>query len=235
MHLKSIEFRREEYPSREHYPFCLEIFRQIDTLDLDQPVTLFSGENGSGKSTLLEAIAHRCGISIWRDEERRRCTNNPYEKKLYRFIEANWTGQRVPGSYFSSDIFYDFARFLDEWAVSDPQALEFYGSASLLNQSHGQSLMSYFTNRYRITGLYLLDEPETALSPRKQLELLKLIRETASDEHAQFIIATHSPILLSCPDAVIYSFDHIPIKRLSFHETEHFKIYRDFMNGLNSF
>lgn len=90
-----------------------------------------------------------------------------------------------------------------------------------VTQSHGQSLMSFFTARYQIKGLYLLDEPETALSPKSQLQLVRLLMDTSQAGHAQFIVATHSPILLGCPEARIYSFDHTPVKQVLYEETEH--------------
>lgn len=101
----------------------------------------------------------------------------------------------------------------------------------MITQSHGESLMSFFKARYQIKGLYLLDEPETALSPRSQLALLELLTETSVKDHAQFIIATHSPILLACPRALIYSFDYSPIKQIFYEETEHYNIYKDFLEN----
>jgi len=98
----------------------------------------------------------------------------------------------------------------------------------LVTQSHGQSMMSYFRSRYRIRGIYFLDEPETALSPRSQLELLEIIGENGRAGHAQFIIATHSPILLACKGARIYSFDHVPVSVIEYEETEHYRVYKNF-------
>jgi predicted ATPase len=118
---------------------------------------------------------------------------------------------------------------LDEWAATDAGQLEYFGGKSLLTQSHGQSIMSFFRARYAIKGLYLLDEPETALSPRTQLTLLDLLEKMSAAGHAQFVIATHSPILLSCPGATIYSFDSVPIAPIRYRETDHYKIYKDFM------
>jgi predicted ATPase len=192
-------------------------------------VTFFVGENGSGKSTLLEALARVCGIHIWRERERTRCTANPYEDKLYRCVSVEWTDGVVPGSFFGSAVFHDFARILDEWAAADPGQLAYFGGQSLLTQSHGQSIMSFFRARYAIKGLYLLDEPETALSPRTQIDLLRLLGDTASVGHAQFVIATHSPILLACPVATIYSFDRSPIRPVAYEQTDHYRLYRDFM------
>lgn len=100
----------------------------------------------------------------------------------------------------------------------------------MITQSHGQSLMALFKARYELKGLYLLDEPETALSPKSQLELLKILNKQGSKDHAQFIVASHSPILLACPGAEIYSFDHIPLTRVEYEDTEYYKIYKSFMN-----
>jgi predicted ATPase len=179
--------------------------------------------------TLLEAISHKCGIHIWQANEGSRCTRNPYEKDFYQYIDVEWHHGHVPGSFFSGEIFGDFSRFLDEWAAQDPGMLEYFGGKSLINQSHGQSLMSFFKTRYRIRGLYLLDEPETALSPKSQLLLLKVIRDMSRAGHAQFIIASHSPILLACPEARIYSFDQLPVTPIDYEQTEHYRVYKGFM------
>jgi len=229
MHLKSVRFHPDLYPTREHYPFNLGIFHRGTGLAFEAPVTFFVGENGTGKSTLLEAIARRAGIHIWREGERTRCVVNLYEDKFYRCISIEWVDDMVPGSFFGSSVFQDFARILDEWAATDPGLLDYFGGQSLLTQSHGQSIMSFFKARYAIRGLYLLDEPETALSPKTQLALLDLLTKMSAAGHAQFIIATHSPILLSCPGATIYSFDDTPITPVPYEETDHYRIYRAFM------
>lgn len=155
---------------------------------------------------------------------------NRYEASLHRYLKVQWSAGRVPGSFFGAQIFKDFASILEEWAATDPGQLELFGGKSLLTQSHGQSLMSFFRNRYKLKGLYLLDEPETALSPSTQLELLQLLSENAKAGHAQFIVATHSPILLACNEATIYSFDKMPVSKIKYEDTEHFRVYRDFLN-----
>ena len=146
-------------------------------------------------------------------------------------MEAEWTDDIVPGSFFSSQIFRNFAQLVDEWEADNPGQIDYFGGKSLIAQSHGQSIMSFFKSRYKIKGLYLLDEPETALSPKSQLELLKLLREMGALGHAQFIIATHSPILLACPGSVIYSFDHAPVKTIPYEDTEYYLIYKTFMEN----
>jgi predicted ATPase len=230
MHLKKIILHPEKYPTQESYPFDQEIFRKTKSLGFGSPVTFFVGENGTGKSTLLRAIAQRCYIHIWRDTDRFHYETNPYEDLLYRYVSAEWSNGEVPGSFFASDLFLHFAMNLDEWACSDPALLEYYGGKSLTALSHGQSLMSYFRNRYQIRGLYLVDEPETALSPKTQIQFVRLLKEMADQGHAQFIVATHSPILLACPGATIYSFDEIPVRQVAYEETEHYRLYKDFMN-----
>jgi len=231
MHLKRIMLFPEKYPTLNHYPFNHRIFQETRGLEFTSPVTFFVGENGTGKSTLLRAISHRCYIYIWKDSDRIHLEKNPYEELLYRFLAAEWFNDVVPGSFFSSELFSHFAQNVDEWAESDPAMLKYFGGKSLVAQSHGQSLMSYFRSRYRLKGLYLLDEPETALSPGSQLEFVKLLKEMSRKGHAQFIIATHSPILLACPGAAIYTFDEIPVKDIDYEQTEHYKVYKSFMEN----
>ncbi|MBM3237851.1 AAA family ATPase [Candidatus Poribacteria bacterium] len=235
MHLKRVNLYPEKYPTKEYYPFNLNIFQQTKSIEFSSPVTFFIGENGTGKSTLLEAISHRCGIHIWEDNERIRLEINPYEERLYEAIGVEWTNGSVPGSFFASQIFRNFAQILDEWAVADAGNLKYFGGKSLMTQSHGQSLVSFFKARYKIKGIYLMDEPETALSPKSQLELIKILKYMSQAGHAQFIIATHSPILMACPGAKIYSFDYIPVKPIEYEETEHYQIYKGFMENRDKY
>ena len=228
-HIKSVTLLHEKYPTQDYYPFKLPIFNQTRQLKFDTPVTLFVGDNGTGKTTLLEAIALKCGVHIWRQSDGMRYQFNRYEKQLHKCLSLEWSNGEVPGAYFGSDIFRDFANVLDAWAATDPGQLEYFGGKSLVTQSHGQSVMSYFRSRYKIKGLYFLDEPEVALSPRSQLELLDIIGKNTQAGHAQFIIATHSPILLAFDDAKIYSFDEDTVSTIEYEETEHYKIYRNFL------
>jgi predicted ATPase len=230
MHLKQVTIHPEKFPTRDCYPFNLSIFQQSQSIPFTSPVTIFVGENGTGKSTLLEALAYLCGIHIWREAERRRFQFNPYENKFHQCLSIEWaTEERIYGSFFGSSIFRHFAELLDEWAAADPGQLDYFGGKSLMTQSHGQSLLSFFESRYRIKGLYLLDEPETALSPRSQLALLDILARTTRENQAQFIVATHSPLLLACPHAVIYGFDDASIKQIAYEETQHYRIYKGFM------
>ena len=230
MHLKKVILNPDKYPTRDHYPFNLDLFQKTRSINFDTPVTLFVGENGSGKSTLVEAITRKCGIYIWQGILRPRYNASPYENALYQTINIEWAnGRRVNGSFFGSDIFNNFARILDEWLTMDPGLLKYFGGKSLMSQSHGQSLMAFFKSRLKIRGLYILDEPETALSPRSQIELLELLKKAGENGQAQFIVATHSPILLACPGARILNFDEAPVKQIDYKNTNHYQIYKDFM------
>ncbi|MHC4517448.1 MAG: AAA family ATPase, partial [Planctomycetota bacterium] len=184
---------------------------------------------------LLEALARKAGIHIWQDCGRARADVNPYENKFHRCISVEWTDGHVPGSFFGSSVFRDFARILDEWAATDRGQLDYFGGQSLLTQSHGQSLMAFFKARYAVRGLYLLDEPETSLSPKTQIDLLDMLAGMCRAGHAQFIIATHSPILLACPGAAIYSFDHVPVRSVPYEQTEHYQTYKRFMADRHQF
>ena len=231
LHLKEVRLLSEQYPTRDHYPFNIDLLQKTRSIQFSSPVTFFIGENGSGKTTLLEALARRCNIHIWSGIERTRSVINPYEERFFLYIKVEWADGVVPGSFFSSQIFRNFAQLLDEWEADNPGQIDYFGGKSLLTQSHGQSILSFFKARYKIKGLYLLDEPETALSPKSQLELLRLLKEMSALGHAQFVIATHSPILLACPGSVIYSFDHSPVKTIRYEDTEHYWIYKNFMKN----
>ncbi|MBN2426342.1 MAG: AAA family ATPase [Calditrichaceae bacterium] len=231
--VKNISIHSKKFPTEEQYPFNIPLFRETSHIHFDYPITFFVGENGSGKSTLLEAIARACGIYIWKNENCTRYITNNFENIFYRYISIEWSNGKVPGSFFGSDIFRDFARYLDSWAASDPGQLQYFGGESLITKSHGQSLMSFFRNRYKIEGIYFLDEPETALSPNSQLELLDILATNSNKGHAQFIIATHSPILLACKNAQIYNFDQTIVTPIMYTETMHYKIYRDFLSSFD--
>jgi len=113
-------------------------------------VTFFVGENGTGKTTLLKAIARKCNIKIWQSTQRTRFQKSPYEEMLHTALDVEWVNGKVPGSFFSSEIFQNFSEILDEWASTDPGLLEYFGGRSLMKLSHGQSLMSFFKSRYKI-------------------------------------------------------------------------------------
>lgn len=231
MHVKAVRLDHDRFPTRDQYPYNLEVLQATGHLELTSPVTCFAGENGTGKSTLLRAMCQRCGVHIWQRPENTRLEKNLYEDTFEYMLDVDWTAGPVPGSFFGSEVFRDFTHLLEEWAYEDPGQLKYFGGKSLISQSHGESLMSYFRARYKIKGIYFLDEPETALSAKTQLALLRLIMESSAAGHAQFVVARHSPILLACPGAQIVSFDHRPVRTVEYGEVEQVRLYRDFLNN----
>lgn len=232
MHVRRVTIQSDRFPSREYYPFDLPVLQHTPRLEFDQPVTFFVGENGSGKSTLLKAIAEACGIYIWGGEQRARFDESPYEGWLHRYLEVEWSDGKVPGSFFAAESFRSFRQMLDDWATEDPELLDDFGSRSLMSQSHGQSHMAFFAHRYRLRGIYFLDEPENALSPRRQLELVAILRANAASGQAQFVVATHSPVVLSCPGAGVLSFDQVPLRSVRYQDTDHYRVYRELFRSL---
>ena len=230
MHLKKAVIDHPRFPTTEAYPFNLPIIHQTDTITFPTPVTVFTGENGTGKSTLLKALCRRCNIHIWEGMHRARYKASRYENMLHLSLDVTWSDGPVPGSFFSPDLFRNFSQLVDEWATSNPGLLSYFGGQSLVTQSHGQSCMSYFKSIYRVKGLHFLDEPEAALSPATQLELLDVLTSMSTAGHAQFIISTHSPILMSCSQASVYDFNQASIARTSYEKTRHYQIYKEFFS-----
>jgi predicted ATPase len=192
-------------------------------------VTFFVGENGSGKSTLLEALAECCGFNPEggnRDHHRAVFADR---SALAQALRLSWLPRVAEGFFMRAESFYNFATYIQE--VSDLRA---YGGKSLHEQSHGESFISLFANRFE-QGIYILDEPEAALSPQRQLSFLKIIHDLTTPGHAQFLIATHSPILLSYPGAVLFDLDGDTIREIDYRETKHFLITRDFLNSPERF
>lgn len=230
MHLKKISIQRENFPSKTRYPFCVKSIRDSAGLSFVSPVTFFVGENGSGKSTLLRAIAESCGIHIWEEEITSSLDDNKHARDLYRYIRPEWSNGPKPGSFFAAEHYDHFSKLIEVWADSDPGLLGYFGGKSLLSQSHGESFMSFFSSRYHIEGLYLIDEPETALSPNRQLRFLSFLENAVTENQStQFIIASHSTILLSCSGAGIFSFNDGVINPISYEDTEHFRVMKEFM------
>lgn len=211
------------------YPFTVRAFSQGIDLAFRSKVTFFVGENGSGKSTLLEALAECCGFNPEggsRDHHRAVFADR---SPLAQALRLSWLPKVTEGFFMRAESFYNFATYIQE--VSD---LRRYGGRSLHEQSHGESFISLFANRFE-QGLYILDEPEAALSPQRQLSFLKIIHDLAAPGHAQFLIATHSPIILSYPGAVLFSLDGDDIREVDYRETKHFLITRDFLNSPERF
>jgi len=235
VYIDSIRINSEDFPTRRYYPFNVPILNETPELKLKKPVVFFVGENGSGKSTLLDAITKKCGIHIWDKPKRHLAHENPYEDRLKEFIEVSWTNGRVSGSLFRAETFHDMADFLDDLALCDPGRLKYHGGRLLNVLSHGEGILSYFSGRFQVKGLYLLDEPEAALSPASQVRFLRLLQELEAEGHAQFIMATHSPILMAYPDAQIFSFDADRIEEVPYQETTHYKVYKQFFTNRCAF
>lgn len=228
MYLVKVRINSKRFPTHRFYPFNIPAIRETPELTLQRPIVFFVGENGSGKSTLLEAITRKCGIHIWDKPRRHLAHNNPYETKLASYVTVAWTNGTMPGTLFRAETFHDFADFLDDVALCDPGRLKYHGGRILNTLSHGEGILSYLQGRFHLKGLYFLDEPEAALSPASQIEFLNLLQQAGAEGRAQFIIATHSPILLACPDAQIFSFDSSHIKEVSYEETTHYRIFKQF-------
>ncbi|MDF1512267.1 MAG: AAA family ATPase [Anaerolineae bacterium] len=228
MYITGVTLHNKHFPTHRYYPFNVPILRTTSKLTFQRPVTFFVGENGSGKSTLLEAITKKCGVQIWDKPKRHVAHDNPYESRLVDFIDVTWSGSKVPGSIFRAETFCDLADFLDDVALCDPGRLKYHGGHILNTLSHGEGMLSYFSGRYNIKGLYFLDEPEAALSPSSQVKFLKLLQQLSVSGQVQFIIATHSAILLALPQAQIFSFNGSKIKEVAYEETEHYKVYKQF-------
>jgi predicted ATPase len=235
MHLIKVRIHSNHYPTNRIYPFNIPIIKETPELTFRKPVAFFVGENGSGKSTLLEAITRKCGIYLWDKPRRHLAHNNPYETALANYITVTWSNGRVPGSLFRAETFHDFADFLDDVALCDPGRLKYHGGHILNTLSHGEGILAYFSGRYHIKGLYLLDEPESALSPSSQEAFLQLLQKLEAEGHAQFIMATHSPILLAYPGAQIFSFDSPRIEEVEYEETTHYKLYKQFFTDRTVF
>jgi predicted ATPase len=228
MYITEIEIHNDRFPTDRYYPFNIPTLRETRRLNLCRRIAFFVGENGSGKSTFLEAITRKCGIHIWDKPKRHIAHDNPYETRLADYVEVAWANGRVPGSLFRAETFRDWADFLDDVALCDPGRLAYHGGHLLNTLSHGQGILSYLQGRYRLKGLYLLDEPEAALSPLSQIKFLQVLQQLDQNQHAQFIIATHSPILLSCPGAQILTFDTAPIQEIEYQDTLHYQVYKAF-------
>jgi predicted ATPase len=224
--------RVQSLPARfdfEKYPFNLRAFSQGIDLPFRSTVTFFVGENGSGKSTLLEALAECCGFNPEGGNRDHHRATFAGRSELAQALRLSWLPKVTEGFFLRAESFYNFATYIEQ--VSDLRA---YGGRSLHAQSHGESFLSLFANRFE-QGLYILDEPEAALSPQRQLSFLRIIHDLATPRHAQFIIATHSPILLAYPGAVMFDLDGDAIRPTTYQETKHFQITRDFLNSPERF
>ena len=227
--LRRITFLREEVPDMEVYPFTVPAISGMNSLNLNKEVTFFVGENGTGKSTLLEAIAYNCGFNTAGGGRNNLYDVESSDAALGKYIRLSWMPKMNQGFFLRAESFYHFASYLDQLAVDYPSVYDAYGGKSLHHQSHGESFLSLFLNRFSGKGIYILDEPEAALSPARQLAFMRVIYQLVSRGNSQFIIATHSPILLGYPNANIFSFDSGVIEKVKYEDTEHYQITKGFL------
>jgi predicted ATPase len=253
------EIHRRPGGDDARFPFSVPVIRTLDTLPFERPVTFFVGENGSGKSTLLEAIAAAAGLPSVGSADLEADVTLVAQRTLAKTLRLVWTRRTPRGFFLRAEDFFGFAKrlammrseFLQRIAELEveyadrsayakglamgPQhaslaELERRYGVDLDANSHGQSFLKLFQSRFVPGGLYLLDEPEAPLSPQSQLALMVMLQEMIAQD-SQFVIATHSPILLAFPGAAIYSFDRMPPSVVPYDELEHVVLTREFLNA----
>jgi predicted ATPase len=224
--LQLVMLLRDRVPSFKRYPFSIPAVRELHALELHPKVTFFVGENGSGKSTLVEAIAVAAGFNAEGGSKGFNFATRRSESELHEALQlVRGVRREQDGFFMRAESLFNVATQIEELEIR----LDGYGGKSLHNQSHGESFIALATNRFRGNGLYIMDEPEAALSPSRQLALLKLIHALVEKKRSQFIIATHSPILMAYPNATIYHLSPDGIVPIAFEETEHYRITTDFL------
>ncbi len=223
--LRSVTLLRERIKDPKEFPYCLPAIRALETLEFHRHVTFFVGENGSGKSTMLEAVAVLLGFNAEGGTKNFSFATRHTESDLHRALRPARSGRRESSGFFlRAESTYNVATYIDDLGLA-----QYYGGKSLHAQSHGEAFLTLVEQKFHPEGLYLLDEPEAALSPARQLRFLAYLYALASQGHAQFIIATHSPILLAFPDAIIYEFTERGIAPVKYEDTEHYQLTRDFL------
>lgn len=231
-YLRAVRLERDRVPSFSPYPFSIPAIRALDELPLDPRVTCLVGENGSGKSTLLEAIAVVAGFNAEGGTKNFRFATRRSESDLHRYLRAvRGPTRERDGFFLRAESYFNVGTEIERLDAEGggPPIIDSYGGVSLHEQSHGESFLALAQHRFRGDGLYLLDEPEAALSPTRQLAFLAIIHDLVEHHRSQFVIATHSPILLGYPGALIYSLDGGAPRAITYEETEHYLITRDFL------
>jgi predicted ATPase len=223
-YLRRIWLDPSRIDDRAAYPFCLPFLRDEFDLNFDRSITIIAGENGTGKSTLLEGIAVLAGYDEAGGGKGYRPVDhsNAIEAlggKLSSAFRASWLPKVTKSWFFRAESFFSVARYLDE--VSSPYA-------DFLSHSHGEGFMRFFEERCQRQGIYIFDEPESALSPARQMEFLKLMRRMDQSGHCQIIMATHSPMLMAYPDARLLRLSKYGLEPVTVKETDHYKVMREF-------
>ena len=224
-YLREIQLKRDDVESFDDYPFSIPAIKELDYLEFHPDVTFLVGENGSGKSTLIEAIAVSQGFNAEGGTKNSLFSTNKTHSDLYKFLKIiNGFKAAKDGYFLRAESFYNLATVMDENGY-----LAGYGGKSLHQQSHGESFMATLTKKLRGKGLYIMDEPEAALSPARQMAAVSAIHKLVKKK-SQFIIATHSPILMAYPRAKIYQFSKTGIHEIAYEETDHYTTTKNFIN-----
>ncbi len=226
-YLLHLELVRDRVPDASRFPDTLPAVRGLTKLPFHPKVTFLVGENGSGKSTLLEAVAVACDLNPEGGSRNFNFATRASHSTLDECVRLAKAPGRLPGdSYFlRAESFYNVASEIERLGVGQS-----YGEKSLHEQSHGESFFALFQNRFGDNGLYLMDEPEAALSPRRQLQFLALLHDYVK-RGSQFVIATHSPIIMAYPDALIHLLDGDGIREVAYADTDHYQITRGFLSN----
>jgi len=231
--LRAVVLPGERVPTEDGYPWDLPAVQGVRDapLDLDHDVVFLVGENGSGKSTLMEGMAVALGLNPEGGSQHMTFATRESHSPLHDALRVTRGARRPRSRYFlRAESFYNVATLVDEI----PEALNAHGGVSLHARSHGESFLALVNHRFGPHGLYLLDEPEAALSPTGLLALIRRMHDLAADG-SQFIVATHSPMLMAYPDACIYALDDGGIAPIAFEDTEHFQLTRAFLQAPERF
>jgi predicted ATPase len=217
------KFERREGWDDGVYPFNLPVVRLTETLAFHSNVTFLVGENGSGKSTLIEALAVAWGFNAEGGSRDHQYATRISHSPLHQFVRPVRSPQKARDGYFlRAESFFTTATYLESTGTGRA------GQTGLHQQSHGESFFNLFDNRFEGEGLYIMDEPEAALSPSRQLSFLARMHELVS-KGSQFIIATHSPIILGYPNAWIYQTSQHGLERVDYEDTDHYQVTRNFL------
>jgi predicted ATPase len=231
----SVKLRRDKVSSFDEYPFSLPVVRQLDTLELHPAVTFLVGENGSGKSTLLEAIAVAWGFNPEGGTRNFKFGTRASHSVLHEYLRLVKNVRRPRDGFFlRAESLFNLATEIehldeDDDPVAGPPIINSYGHRSLHEQSHGESFFAVMMHRFGGNGFYVMDEPEAALSPTRQLAMLARIHQLVQ-KRSQFVIATHSPILMAYPNALIYQIGKVGIVPVALEDTEHYVVAKRFLN-----
>lgn len=237
--LRSIKLCKDKIQDWNNYPFNIPILQSLDEMNITSKVCFFIGENGSGKSTLLEAIAHNFGLGKQGGSKniQYKIIEENAPQQLSSVLRLSWSRKPLSGYFIRAESFFNIASYLDK-IKKEPgggATYEAYGGYSLHEQSHGESFLSLFKHRFSRPGFYLLDEPEAALSPQRQLSFLVILHKLQQYSNTQFIIATHSPIILAYPNSQIFCFKDGKIEQVAYQDTEIYQIYSNFLNSPQRF